>query len=255
MRKHKAPEKEGLQSQLTQCPNTGSPYLVGDSKLLNKRTIVKARCKQWDCPYCSIINKNVHMNRIATGIDKLIRKNTPLQFVTITCHEKWRGYENSIRNWRRNKGKLLARYRRYTKKQGDGTGNYVYIPECHKDGTIHIHGVFVGSASDRWWKNNTRESGLGYMAESSELESALQAINYMLKYITKEIGKQSVTSGFRRINYSQGFPPVPRLPSVYDWRLLASTESIETAIISGLVRDGYEVTFDKIVFTTTDDIG
>ncbi len=249
------PAELGLaNAKLTQCPTSGTPYLIGDNYVIRKRIIVKARCKQWDCPYCSLINKSEHMNRIAVGIDKLIRQGLPLQFVTITCHEKWRGYENSLRNWRSNKDKLLARYRRYTKKQGYGTGDYVYIPECHTDGSIHIHGVFVGKAKTRWWKDNARQSGLGYMAESEQLTSALQAINYVLKYITKEVGRKSIIKGFRRINYSQGFPHVYRLPSGFEWDLLASTESIESAIISGLVKEGLTVKFDGVVFKTTDDL-
>jgi len=254
MKKEKSPCERDLGTPLKQCPRRGAPWLIGDNQSQGKRKIVKARCKQWDCEYCAQINKSTHYNRIASGIDLLFREKYELQFVTITCHEKWRGHENSIRNWRRNKDKLMARYRRHTRKCGHGKTDYVYIPECHMDGSIHVHGAFIGDASTRWWKDNSRESGLGYMAESSQLTSALQAISYMLKYIQKEMGKKQPAIGFRRICYSQGFPPIPRLPSGYEWDILPSDETIETAIRFGLMRLGVSVEFAGDTFETVDDL-
>ncbi len=254
MKVEESPELTGLGTLLQQCPHRSVPFLVGDNAKSTKRKITKARCKLWDCEYCAPLNRTAHYNRIANGIDKLLKNGNDLQFVTITCHEKWRGHNESIRNWRKNKDKLLARYRRKHTKQCDGKGDYVYIPESHKDGSIHIHGIFTGYFKNSWWKNNSRESGLGYMAKSSQLTSALQAINYILKYIQKEMGKEQPVKGFRRINYSQGFPVLQRLPSSYEWRILAPEETIETAIREGLILKGYEVNFAGETFETVDDL-
>lgn len=240
-------------SEYTQCPRINVPYLVGDSEGLKKRVIVKARCKQWDCPYCAPINKQEHYNRIAIGLTRLWKNDAQWQFVTITCHENWRGYNASVENWRRNKGKLLARVRRKHKKEHDYLCEYVYIPECHKDETVHIHGLFSGNFSTRWWKDNCRECGLGYMAESSELGNVLQGLNYITKYMVKEIGIKTVGKHFRRICYSQGFPDIHNRKSTFLWGLLDGKESIESAIIDG-IRNGKTVKFDKHEFQSYDDL-
>lgn len=238
--------------EYTMCPTHGVPYLIGDSHETKKRKIVKARCKQWNCEFCASINKSEHYNRIANGINRLYKDGYTFAFTTITCHEKWRGHATSLQNWRRNKDKLLARFRRRHKKEYSYKPQYVYIPEVHEDGTIHIHGLFSGALQTRWWKDNARASGLGYMAESDEIDSVLQAINYCTKYLSKQMGVASVAKNFRRINYSRGFPTPTRNSSHLDWRMLETDESIENAILEGLVLKGYDVKFDGKNWSTDD---
>lgn len=238
-----------------QCPRTGTPYLIGDDHKNAKRTIIKARCKQWDCPYCAEVNRSVHYNRIVSNIHRRMSKGDTFSFVTITCHEKWRGFDASSTNWFRNKDKLLARYRRAVKKRGFVSPNYVYIPETHTDESIHIHGVFSDTLSGRWWKDNSRSSGLGYQCKSKEVTSVRQAVNYCVKYITKEMGKPSPTKGFRRINYSRSFAPLVRSNSELDWRMVETDESIKDAILEGLLKKNYAVSFDGTNWTTDDFLG
>lgn len=238
----------------TYCSNQSAPFLVGDFKTRKKRVIAKARCKLWTCPECSLLNKSQHFNRVANGLQSLSEQNIELSFVTITCHEKWRGQNASVKNWRKNKDKLLARYRRKYKSRYGNACHYVYIPECHKDGTIHIHGVFAGNFGDRWWKDSARQCGLGYMAESTQLSSVLQAVNYCLKYIVKHVGLDIPIKNFRRVNYSSGFPDSKKHASDGEWRLLDYRESIESAIIEGIIRKGFEVKFDGKTYTTFDDL-
>lgn len=244
-------KNKNTQNVYKQCPNTASPYLIGDGQ--EKRIIAKSRCGKWTCPYCADLNRNEHYNRIAYAIDNYWRKGYEMEFVTITCHEKWRGSKRSVENWRKNKDKLLARYRRkYVKEYGEKP-HFVYIAEYHKDETVHIHGVFFGALGTRWYKDNARESGLGYMAESAKLNSVLQAVNYCLKYITKEMGKPVVTKGFRRINYSRGFYEVKKNVSPLEWSVLDNRQSIENAIAVGVL-DGKVVKFDGKEYKSLDDL-
>lgn len=236
----------------TYCMTRGVPYLVGDAENIGKRVIVKARCKQWDCPYCAEVNKTEHYNRIANGINKAWKQGIEMQFVTVTCHEKWRGTDASVKNWRRNKDKLLARVRRQYAQDTKGSCEYVYIPEFHKDKTVHIHGIFYGNFGIRWWKNHSRASGLGYMADAKKLTSVLQAVNYITKYMVKEMGIPSHVKGFRRICYSQGFPPLPSHKSDFNWSLLERKTSIETSIVEGLLK-GYSVDFEGKKFESVDE--
>jgi len=237
----------------TSCPNIGTPYLVGDFPTDKKRAIIKARCKLWDCPYCAYVNKSEHFNRMVSGIQKLSDKGIEMSFVTITMHEKWRGTDGSTKNWRANRDKLLARFRRAVKAKYGFQSDYVYISEYHQDGALHIHGVFTGNLKTRWWKDNARECGLGYMAKAERLTTALQAINYVLKYITKEIGKTVPIKNFRRINYSQGFPNLQTSILGGVWRIIERDESIESVIIDGIRKD-LTVTFDGSRFASYDDL-
>lgn len=227
--------------------------MVGDFVNIGKRAIVKTRCKLWTCPYCAQINKSNHYNRMATGIDKLIKQGRILQFVTLTMHENWRGKNGSTKNWRANKGKLLDRVRRKEKKVSSLSSEYVYIPEYHKDGSLHVHGIFTGDYGTRWWKDNSRQCGMGYMAQSEGLNSALQGINYCLKYISKQVGCEIPIKNFRRINYSSGFPDIAKGSSDGSWRMLGRDESINSAIVGGIVK-GLEVRFDGTAFKSFDDL-
>ena len=251
--KTKKPRGSKQIEQYTSCPNMNTPLLVGDFIDQNKRAIIKARCKLWNCPYCAQVNKSEHFNRMVSGIQKLVDRDYPLSFVTITMHEKWRGKDGSTKNWRSNRDKLLARLRRKVKKELSLQSEYVYISEYHSDGSLHIHGVFTGDFKSKWWKDCARSCGLGYMAKAERLTTALQAINYCLKYITKEIGKIVPLKSFRRINYSQGFPNLrsPILDGV--WRIVEREESIESLIIDG-IRKGLMVNFDGSKFATFDDL-
>lgn len=242
----------GVKTAYTQCPRRGVPYLVGDSNERSERKIIKARCKQWDCEYCAPINKAEHHNRIANGLLQLSKQGHEFSFTTITCHEKWRGYSASIKNWSRNKDKLLARFRRYHEKTYGNKPEYVYIPELHEDGTIHIHGLFTGSISTRWFKDNARSCGLGYMAESTRVESTLQAINYCTKYLQKQMGVANPQKSFRRINYSRGFPATQRNDSDLEWRKIENGETIEAVIMEGLFLKQMTVKFDG-KFWSSDD--
>lgn len=236
------------------CNNQSVPWLVGDFSGQKKRVISKARCKLWTCPYCAELNRQQHFNRIANGLQSLNEKQVDMSFVTITCHENWRGNEQSIRNWRRNKDKLLARFRRKYKKEYGKSGYYVYIPETHKDGSLHIHGIFSGDFGNRWWKDNARSVGLGFMAESEKLKTVLQGTNYCLKYITKQIGFEVSIKNFRRVNYSQGFPDKQAHVSDGQWRMLERDESIKTAIVEGILKKGFTVRFDRQDFKSLDDL-
>jgi len=212
------------------CPNLGSPYLYADDGDTKTRLIIKARCKLWTCPYCSQVNKHQHYIRILNGSNRLLDKGHQLNFVTLTSHETARGFDASYSVFKSAWKKLSQRARRKNKKTTGLPFEFVYIPEIHKDNTLHWHGVFTGDFSKRWWKDNSRQSGMGYMAECEPLENAIQATNYCLKYITKHLGQEISRKGFRRINYSRGFPPKPVPETLLQWQIAEPDESLVSII-------------------------
>lgn len=230
-------------SEREYCPSN-SPYVWTDDLKENERTILKTRCKRWDCPYCAPINREIHRIRIYHGTAKLQDAGHDISFVTLTSHEKLKTLESTYKVWKQAWTKLSTRYRRKIEKITSLPPVFVYIPETHKDGRLHIHGIFTGEISTRWWKDNSRQCGLGYMAKSNRLESAAQATNYCTKYLTKAIGQNVDIARFRRVNYSRTFPTNAMDMESSSWNILDSKQSIES-LISDAWRHDKSVTLNK----------
>lgn len=213
------------------CPSA-SPFVWSDDLIANQRTILKTRCKRWDCPYCASINKLQHRLKVYHGLSKLESEGHEFDFVTWTSSPKLKDTESCYKVFQKAWAKLSTRYRRANSTAKGISPEYVFVPELHKDGRLHWHGVFSGHLSSRWWKDNCAESGFGYMAKSEKLESVSQASNYVLKYISKHMGQSIDITRFRRINYSRGFPPNVAPENGATWEILGKTDSIATLIES-----------------------
>jgi hypothetical protein len=230
-----------MSEKLKYCPAQGTPYLKLDSKTDKTRYIVKARCKKWDCPYCAQVNKHQHYIRILNGCNELLNKKQQLNFVTITSHEHVRGLLRSYRVFQKAWKTLSQRARREVATATGIPLAYVLIPELHSDKTLHWHGVFTGGLSTRWWKDNSRQSGLGHQAKSVPLENGIQATNYCLKYVTKHIGQVVDIKRFRRVNYSQNFPAKPTIEGKHGFEVIDSKTALTTVIFEAWIKHQYRV--------------
>lgn len=231
--------------KLTYCPAQGTPYLKLDSKTDRTRYIVKARCKQWTCPYCAEVNKHQHYIRILNGTNQLLNTGYNLSFVTITSHPKVRGLLPSYRVFQKAWKTLSQRARREVESITGLPLVYVYIPETHKDGTLHWHGLFSGGLSTRWWKDNATESGLGYEAKSVKVDTGIQATNYCLKYITKNVGQAIDIKRFRRVNYSQNFPTKPTDTTTMGFTKIEPDTALTTVIWEAWIDLHYKVSLNR----------
>jgi len=225
------------------CPSA-SPFVWTDDLIENQRTILKTRCKRWDCPYCSEINKLQHRLKVYHGLSKLESEGHSFDFVTWTSSPKLHDTKSCYKVFQKAWTKLSTRYRRKGEEIKGIPPEYVFIPECHKDGRLHWHGVFSGHISSRWWKDNCVECGFGYMAKSIELGSVSQGANYCLKYITKHVGQSIDIARFRRINYSRGFPPNTIDRDAGTWNVLEKNDSI-VSIIEEAWKIDLSVTLNK----------
>jgi hypothetical protein len=90
---------------------------------------------------------------------------------------------------------------------------YVFLPEKHISGRLHMHAIASGGMSTRWLKNNARECGFGYKAES-EIPISLQlSVFYCLKYITKSLSERAYwPKSLHRVRTSQKWPKAPIEP-------------------------------------------
>lgn len=92
---------------------------------------------------------------------------------------------------------------------------YILVPELHKDGAFHFHGLISGCSSLRLQRHNRKIFNVlsfpyGF-STASRVESSERASNYITKYITKEL--VAVTFGKKRYWRSRNIkrPDVVRL--------------------------------------------
>jgi len=70
-----------------------------------------------------------------------------------------------------------------------------------------MHAIASGGMSTRWLKDNARECGFGYKAESEEPLSVALSAFYCLKYITKSLTERNYwPKSLHRVRTSQKWP-------------------------------------------------
>jgi len=194
------------------CETPRRPWLVGANYELHAAVIFRPRCKLWSCPYCARINRGLWAVRTFLGSEHLIVAGWRLGFLTLTSHELLDA-AGTLAVWPKNWAKLRSRAYREV-----GQFPYVLIPEQHQDGRLHVHAVEGAGLSERWWKDNGRECGLGYMAEEAPVRSPAGAAFYVSKYISKTLGLHNWPEHFRRVRTSQNWPKIKDEHANAEWQ-------------------------------------
>jgi len=202
-------EKTTTADDLCQAP--GRPYLFGLNHELKRAVYFQPRCKSWGCPACAKTNRELWSLRARHGAEVIQALNYHNNFLTITSHEKLDA-AGSLAVWPKAWMKLSARAR-----YKSGGFMYLGVPEQHKDGRLHFHAIESAGLGERWWKDNARECGLGYMAEEEIARTPQGAAFYVVKYVTKSIEYQEWPRGFRRVRTSQNWPKLPENEQAEGW--------------------------------------
>jgi len=199
--------------------------------------IFKTRCKMWSCADCAKINSDLWVMKTIVGTQMLMEQNKmSVEFVTVTSHENLDA-NGTIAKLPHQWDALRKRMQRAC----PGCA-YIIVPERHRDGRVHIHGVFLCDLKTRWFKDNARQCGMGYKAEAEIIRSASFAGFYVGKYISKQLYGFSWPKGFHRVRTSHGWPKVEPLarPDEYRFIPLASHQTIQ-AVTKNLAALGYQV--------------
>lgn len=156
--------------------------------------------------------------------------------VTLTSHEQL-SPEATIRvlpdAWNKLRLRLLRKA---------GKVEYLIIPERHEDMRVHLHALVLARLGKKWWKDNARSSGMGYMAEDKPVYSPDGAGHYVGKYLAKQLVVNCWAKGFHRIRTSQGWPKLPLLPRNPDWEFDIVPEHTSVAeVFTNLRLSGYAV--------------
>jgi len=160
------------------------------------------------------------------GAQLLIAEGREIDFLTLTSHEGL-SPAMTIKVFRHAWDQLNKRIRRASPDY-----QYLCIPEQHQDGRLHAHLIETTKLGTRWYKDNARECGLGYMAEESKVYSPEGAAWYVVKYLSKNMLDARWPEDFRRVRTSRGWPKLPELDIVpgWLWRPLPRDESVDETI-------------------------
>lgn len=159
-----------------------------------------------------------------------------ISFLTITSNAKLEP-QKSIEVFSSAWNNLLRRARR-----SGSQGQYMLVPERHKDGRVHGHAIATFNLGTRWWKDNAAETGLGYIAEEEEARTPGGAAFYVSKYLAKSLGVTDWPKNWRRVRTSRGWPKLPELPEAEGWRWQPLDRHVALSdAVQQLERAGYHV--------------
>lgn len=224
------------QVHATSCIAPNRPMLKAINYQTKAAIFFRPRCKMWNCPSCAKANSDLWIMRVVHATEHFFALGYDVNFVTVTSHEKLnarQSLEVLPDDWKR----LSMRWRRKV-----GSSPYVIIPELHKDGRVHLHGIMMSSVGTRWWKDNARSCGMGYQNEEKPIRSCHYAGFYVGKYLSKQMETNKYKKGFHRVRTSFHYPKQPPLPRDENWHFesLPSRDSLQDAT-RDLQQNGYVV--------------
>jgi len=229
--------KKRVEIPLT-CPEKVTPVMVGINPHDGLAIMFRPRCKLWACEVCAPINKAKWTIRAYHGAEEITKADDTavLHFLTLTSLGSLTPAQSLYvfpKAWK----KLHSRARYRQPKH-----HYFMVPERQASGRIHMHAITTLALGTRWFKDNGRECGLGFMNENEPCRDPRKAAWYASKYLAKSIEVESWPRGFRRTRLSRNWPKLPEMPENERWtfkRLKANQDpTVEYAI---LVHRGYDI--------------
>lgn len=136
--------------------------------------------------------------------------------------------------------------------------HYIIVPELHKDGAYHFHGLFDSSLPvtyagifngyETW---HVEFYGLGYTT-ATKVKSAVRVSHYISKYMTKSLA--AVSSGRKRYFHTKStlkaIEPSPLLIQIDLFKEFLSQEGIESYEKSVKFVNFIDVTLSEDIFNT-----
>lgn len=205
------------------CQKAG--LLIGWDDMAKRCIVARANCDSWSCPECRQRMAERWALRAEMGSRAMIASGQVLDFVTITSHERLQTFEATEAVWRDAWGRL---YHALKRRKHDL--QYMIVPERHRNGRMHVHGLWNANVSTRWVKDNARKRGLGYECKVIHVDNARFAQRYIVKYVGKSLG-ENVPTHFRRVRVSRGWVDIPPPETAYDnlrWEYCGTNGLLQT---------------------------
>jgi len=205
------------------CNRAG--ILIGWQNGVKRVLVTRANCDSWACEDCSKRMGEQWGFRAYLGSQQIIRRGEPLDFVTITSHEKLRDFAATEKVWRSAWAALYSALKRKTVNL-----EYMIVPEKHKDGRMHVHALWNAGVTQKWLKDNARKRGLGYQCKIIHITDSGYAQKYITKYIGKDLGTD-VPPKFRRVRVSNNWADIPLPATQYNdvrWEYVGTNGALQT---------------------------
>lgn len=199
------------------CETANRPYMAALRTDARIAVLYRPRCKKWSCPACAEFNKWRWGKRATYGALELLEADTPLSFLTLTSNGAVWSVERTILVFSRAWPALRKRA-----TVAGGKFDYFIVPEKHKDGRLHLHGMVSLALSTRWWKDKAAGVGLGYHADEKPVRDALDVSRYVIKHLDKQMQTEGWPKGFRRIRTSRSWPKEPEAATPAGWEFKTS---------------------------------
>lgn len=205
------------------CPY-GAPLIA--LVIEGKATLRSACCNHWECPICGETRARQEYRRIVNGCE-IIGSTRKLYFWTLTCRGKELSLEEAEKNYYAWTNTLLTNARTKCKRALE-FWCYVQVTERQKKTRAHPHShiitTFLPSDARRtmemrggeslvsaWFSAANASAGLGSQHRISQVGSPAAVARYVAKYMFKDTMRESFPHGWKRVRYSQNFPPAPVL--------------------------------------------
>ena len=145
--------------------------------------------------------------RAKTKVNELALCNPWTYFITLTLDQnKYDRY--NLNTFKKDLSEFIHNINR--RRSEDNKIKYILIPEMHKDGAWHMHGLFQGlSENDLYLNSNgyrswkAYENKFGYISIDT-IKDKNKVSNYITKYITKDMNKNVTELGGHMYYASKG---------------------------------------------------
>lgn len=203
------------------CSNAG---LLGGYDHESKRVLMtRANCDSWHCVECAKRLRDRWKLRASIHVSRLLKDDQRVCFITLTSHEKLKTFEATEQVWRKAWDTLYQAYKRRNPEW-----SYMNIPEKHKNGRMHVHGLWSGDVQYRWLKDKARGCGMGYKVDVQPITEPIFAVRYVTKYLSKSLGSDTPPH-FRRVRISQNWSNIPTPDNALvglDWQYIAGNGAL-----------------------------
>lgn len=231
-------------TQMEKCPNTKDIIVFGMNRIEKMAILFNPRCKQWNCPYCSELNRQYWVQQATRGTIIITSEGREVQFVTVTSRN-YATPASSLYFFKQNWPKLSRRMKYKTNLWKEYAGKdwaYFLVPERHKSGVLHAH-ILAAShiSSEKIWKDAAWQAGFGYIVDVEELVTPAGAARYVAKYLTKQSEFGDWPRGFMRVRHSRNWPIAQEgEDELWDWSTYKNEDTVWIEKMS-LINMGWEV--------------
>lgn len=168
------------------------------------------RCKRWSCPICAKINAYHHAIKVANGCQAMIGAGIVPRFVTITqpgnvrtaerayeiLHKQWDKFRRRLQWWAKTRATMPVIYAAFV----EGQPKREFMP--------HFHIILSTAPPKEALRAMVVQSGLGFQLDVQTFKTGSGVAWYVAKYSTKPDDAKNMPKGFRRVRYSENFPPM-----------------------------------------------